>query len=180
LGGAQKKSGPVISAWAAQASSLLGGTSGLPSASLVRVLEGADKLGQAGTMGYVTACELLAKSSVPEAAMMAFDLCCRVAKACGSSAEGSYALLRDGALAMGVGPDEFARLMQTHLGGPSMISDEELVGLDPSWDRERIHKFLREQFGKWNARSGGVADSVEKRNIAIRLNAIAKLRQKYR
>jgi len=180
LGGTGNKSGFVISAWSAQASSLLGGTSGLPSASLARVLDGADKLGQAGTMGFLAACELLARSSVPEAPMMAFDLCCRVAKACGSSAEDSYLLLRDGALAMGVDSDEFASLMRTHLGGPSMVSDEELVGLDSSLDKERILKFLREQFGKWNARSGCVADSVEKRNIAVRLNAIAKLRQKYR
>jgi len=180
LGGSEKKSGPVISAWSAQAASLLGGTSGLPSASLARILGGADKLGQAGTMGFLAACELLAKSSVPEAPMMAFDLCCRVAKACGSSAEDSYSLLRDGALAMGVDSDEFARLMRTYLGGSSIVADEELVGLDSSWDKEHILKFLREQFGKWNARSGGVADSVEKRNIAIRLNAIAKLRQKYR
>jgi len=180
LGASEKNSGPVISAWSAQAASLLGGVSGLPSASLTRVLDGADKLGQAGTMGFLAACDLLAKSSVPEAPMMAFDLCCRVAKACGSSAEASYILLRDGALAMGVGPGEFARLMRSHLGVPSLVTDEELVGLNPSWDKERILKFLREQFGKWNARSGNVADSVEKRNIAIRLNAIAKLRQKYR
>ena len=111
---------------------------------------------------------------------MAFDLCCRVAKASGGSMEDSFALLRDGALAMGVGPDEFSRLMSTYLGDMVASADEELVGLDPDWDKERILKFLREQFGKWNARSGSERDPAERRNIAIRLNAIAKLRQKYR
>jgi hypothetical protein len=81
---------------------------------------------------------------------------------------------------MGVEPDEFARLMRTYLAGPAVASDEELVGLDASWDKERIHRFLREQFGKWNARSGGATDLAERRKIAIRLNALAKLRQKYR
>jgi hypothetical protein len=180
LGGSEKKSGPVISAWSAQAASLLGGTSGLPSASLARVLDGADKLGQSGGIGFLDACGLLAKSLVPEAPLMAFDLCCRVAKASGSSIEDSFALLRDGALAMGVGPDEFSRLMSTYLGGIIASADEELVGLDPDWDKERIVKFLREQFGKWNARSGSERDPAERRNIAIRLNAIAKLRQKHR
>jgi hypothetical protein len=143
-------------------------------------MDGADKLGRSGGLGFVPACELLAKLHVPEAPLMAFDLCCRIAKACGGPPEDSYALLRDGALAMGVDPDEFARLMRTYLAGPAVTSDEELVGLDPSWDKERIHRFLREQFGKWNARSGGATDLAERRKIAIRLNAIAKLRQKYR
>lgn len=180
LGGSEKKSGPIISAWSDHASLLLGSASGLPSASLSRVLDGADKLGQSGGIGFLEACGLLAKSLVPEAPLMAFDLCCRVAKASGGSMEDSFALLRDGALAMGVGPDEFSRLMSTYLGDMVASADEELVGLDPDWDKERILKFLREQFGKWNARSGSERDPAERRNIAIRLNAIAKLRQKYR
>ena len=180
LGVGEHKAGPVVSAWMAQASSLLGGATDQPSASLQRVMDGADKLGRSGGLGFVPACELLAKLHVPEGPLMAFDLCCRIAKACGGPAEDSYALLRDGALAMGVDPDEFARLMRTYLAGPAVASDEELVGLDPSWDKERIHRFLREQFGKWNARSGGATDLEERRKIAIRLNALAKLRQKYR
>jgi hypothetical protein len=179
LGGAEKTTGPIISAWASQAPSLLGGASSLPLASLARVLDGAGKLGQARGMGFLDACGLLAKSSVTEAPLMAFELCCRVAQASGSSAEDAYALLRDGALAMGVSPDEFARLMRTHLGGVALATDEELVGLDSAWGKEQIAKFLREQFGKWNARSSCERDHVARRQIAVRLNAIAKLRQKY-
>lgn len=180
LGVSEKKVAPVVTAWVAQASSLLGGATDEPSASLQRVMDGADKLGRSGGVGFVPACEMLAKLHVPEAPLMAFDLCCRIAKSFGGPPEDSYALLRDGALAMGVDPDEFARLMRTYLAGLAAASDEELVGLDASWDKELIHRFLREQFGKWNARSGGAADSGERRKIAIRLNALAKLRQKYR
>lgn len=180
MGVAEKKVAPVVTAWMTQASSLLGGGTDQPSSSLQRVMDGADKLGRSGGVGFVPACEMLAKLHVPEAPLMAFDLCCRIAKAFGGPPEASYALLRDGALAMGVDPDEFARLMRIHLAGPAVASDEELVGLDPSWDKERIHRFLREQFGKWNARSGGAIDSSERRKIASRLNALAKLRQKYR
>lgn len=180
LGGTEKKTIPVISTWMDKAPALMGGSSGLPSASLARVMDGADKLGRSGGMDFINACEMLARLHVPEAPFMAFELCCLVAKATGRSADSSYELLRDGALAMGVGPDEFARLMSIHLGGPSAVTDEELVGLDRAWEKDVILKFLREQFGKWNARSGCAADSVERRNIAIRLNAIAKLRQRYR
>ncbi len=180
LGAPVKKAGPVLSAWSAQAPSLIGGSAGMPSASLSRILDGADKLGQSGGIGYLGACGMIAKSHVPEAPLMAFDLCCRVARACVSTAEEAYALLRDGALAMGVSTDEFARLMSTHLSGVSQVTDEELVGLDPSWPKEQIGKFLREQFGKWNARSGSAASSAERQKIAVRLNTIAKLRQKYR
>jgi hypothetical protein len=180
LGVGEHKASPVVSAWMAQAASLLGGASDQPSVSLQRVMDGADKLGRSRGVGFVPACEMLAKLHVPEAPLMAFDLCCRIAKAFGGPPEDSYALLRDGAIAMGVDPDEFARLMRTYLTGPAVASDEELVGLDPSWDKEHIHRFLREQFGKWNARSGGATDLAERRKIAIRLNALAKLRQKYR
>lgn len=174
------KAAPVMSAWSAQAPSLLCGTTGQPSASLARILDGADKLGLFGGIGYLEACAMLARSHVPEAPLMAFELCCKVAKTAGSAADDAYSLLRDGALAMGVSTDEFARLIQTHLGGVSQATDEELVGLDPSWSKEQIGKFLREQFGKWNARSGGVSSYAERQKIAIRLNTIAKLRQKYR
>jgi len=170
----------VISAWAADASRLLGGDADMPSASLSRILDGANSLGQYGGMGYESACELLARSEVPEAPEMAFELCCRIAKAIGSTADATFALLRDGALAMGIGTEDFARLMRIHVGDPSLMTDEELVGVDPEWPKEHILNFLREQFGKWNARSGGVTNSGEKGKIAIRLNAIAKLRQKYR
>jgi hypothetical protein len=180
MGVVEKKVAPVVTAWMTQASSLLGGATDQPSVSLQRVMDGADKLGRSGGVGFVPAWEMLARLHVPEAPLMAFDLCCRIAKAFGGPPEVAYALLRDGAIAMGVEPDEFARLMRTYLAGPAVTSDEELVGLDPSWDKERIHRFLREQFGKWNARSGGATDLAERRKIAIRLNAIAKLRQKYR
>lgn len=180
LGLAEARVSPVISNWMTQAASLLGSPADEASPSLRRVMEGADKLGRSGGVGFPIACGHLARLHVPEAPLLAFELCCRIAKEVGGSYEDAYALLRDGALAMGVDPDEFARLMSVYLAGPSVVSDEELVGLDPSWDKDRIQRFLREQFGKWNARSGSAADSSERRKIANRLNALAKLRQKYR
>lgn len=179
LGNIDKKTESIISAWSGQAPSLLGGASGLPSASLTHVLDGAAKFGQFRGMEFLSACELLAKSPVTEAPLMALDLCCRIAKASFDSTGISYALLRDGALAMGVVPDEFTRLMRTYLESPSPETYENLVGLDPSWDKQRTIKFLSEQFGKWNARSSSERDPVERGIIAMRLNAIAKLRQRY-
>lgn len=180
MGLVEAKVSPVISTWMTQAASLLGSPADGASPSLRRVMEGADKLGRSGGVGFLVACDHLARLHVPEAPLLAFELCCRTAREVGGSCEDAYALLRDGALAMGVDPDEFARLMSVYLAGPSVVSEEELVGLDPSWDKERIQRFLREQFGKWNARSGSAADSSERRKIANRLNALAKLRQKYR
>jgi len=56
---------------------------------------------------------------------------------------------------------------------------EAIVGIDPSWDKDRILKHLSEQFMKWNSRAPSARTTGEQARIRSILEAIAKLRQKY-
>lgn len=52
-----------------------------------------------------------------------------------------------------------------------------LLGLELSWDSRRIRRHLLDQFMKWNTRHP--RDAAEREQIHRRLEAIAKLRQRY-
>ncbi len=52
-----------------------------------------------------------------------------------------------------------------------------LIGLDLNWDSRRIRRHLLDQFMKWNARHP--RDAAEREAINRRLEAIARIRQRY-
>ena len=56
---------------------------------------------------------------------------------------------------------------------------EALVGIDPSWDKERIRQHLAERFMKWNSLSPSAKTTEDQARTRAMLDAIAKLRQKY-
>jgi len=56
---------------------------------------------------------------------------------------------------------------------------EALVGIDPSWDKERIREHLAERFMKWNSLSPSAKTTEDQARTRAMLDAIAKLRQKY-
>ena len=83
---------------------------------------------------------------------------------------------------MGIEAADFAQIMQAS-GDPQVQAWTRLeaqVGLDPKWPSERIRKYLADQFHKWNARSASVRNTSEREEIAARLWALAKLRQRHR
>jgi hypothetical protein len=58
-------------------------------------------------------------------------------------------------------------------------SIETLLGIDPSWDANRIKGHLRAEFIKWNGRIQTLADGGEKDQAQRMLDAIAAARTKY-
>jgi hypothetical protein len=56
---------------------------------------------------------------------------------------------------------------------------EGLVGVDPTWDREKIRRHLADQFMKWNARAPNAKTTNDQTRIRSMLDAIAKLKKKY-
>jgi hypothetical protein len=56
---------------------------------------------------------------------------------------------------------------------------EGLLGIDPSWDRERIKRYLRSEFQKWNNRLGVLPEGVERDSAQRMLDAISEARKRY-
>lgn len=65
----------------------------------------------------------------------------------------------------------------TGAGAEDDEAGAKLLGLELSWDSRRIRRHLLDQFMKWNTRHP--RDAAEREQIHRRLEAIAKLRQRY-
>lgn len=81
---------------------------------------------------------------------------------------------------LGLGLDALQRHASASAPGAAADDDQEcatLIGLDLRWDSRRIRRHLLDQFMKWNSRHP--KDATERATITRRLEAIAKLRQRY-
>ena len=58
-------------------------------------------------------------------------------------------------------------------------SIEEILGIEKSWDKERIKKHLTTEFQKWNNRISTLNEGDERNNAQLMLNKIADARKKY-
>ena len=71
--------------------------------------------------------------------------------------------------------------MIADLGGS--ISDntsvEAMLGIDPSWDKDKIKTHLRKEFQKWNNRLNTLPAGKERDNAQTMLDSIAEVRKKY-
>jgi len=80
---------------------------------------------------------------------------------------------------LGLGLDELNR--HAAIGSEGRADDDQecttLLGLDLGWDSKRIRRYLLDQFMKWNSRHP--KDAADREMIALHLEAIAKLRQRY-
>ena len=56
---------------------------------------------------------------------------------------------------------------------------EEFLGIDRSWDVERIKKHLSSEFQKWNGRYNTLPEGEERENAQNMLNRIGQAREKY-
>ena len=56
---------------------------------------------------------------------------------------------------------------------------EVIIGIDPSWDEDRIKIHLRKEFQKWNNRLNTLAEGKERDNAQSMLDSIAEARKKY-
>ena len=58
-------------------------------------------------------------------------------------------------------------------------SIEELLGIDPSWSKDQIKRYLRAEFQKWNGRLNAMEDGPERDSAQNMLNLVAEARKKY-
>ena len=56
---------------------------------------------------------------------------------------------------------------------------EAIVGIDPSWNKDKIRRHLAGQFMKWNSRAPAAKTVEDQARIRAMLDAIAKLKHKY-
>ncbi|MBC6440884.1 MAG: TerB family tellurite resistance protein [Rhodospirillales bacterium] len=58
-------------------------------------------------------------------------------------------------------------------------SAEAILGIDPTWSKERVRKYLRGEFAKWNGRLNSLSDPDERQRAQEMLNLIAEQRKKH-
>jgi tellurite resistance protein len=59
-------------------------------------------------------------------------------------------------------------------------SAEDFLGIDPEWDKKKICKSIRTQYGKANDDLMVLEDKVQRRNVQRQLDALAVLHKKYK
>ena len=58
-------------------------------------------------------------------------------------------------------------------------SIEEILGIEKSWDKNKIKQYLTAEFQKWNGRMSILKEGEERRNAQLMLKKIADARIKY-
>ena len=71
------------------------------------------------------------------------------------------------------------RLVKLDPSSEFFDSLEEILGIDPDWDKNKIQKHLITIYGKWNAKVGVLQEGVKKDNAQKMLNLIAEAKKKY-
>ena len=71
------------------------------------------------------------------------------------------------------------RMKDVKMRVTSDASLEELIGIQPEWDKEQIKRFLKDEFKKWNSRIASAKSSNERESTQEKLYLIAELRKKY-
>ena len=61
----------------------------------------------------------------------------------------------------------------------SDASLENILGIDNSWSREEIKKYLRREFQKWNNRINTLPEGSDRERAQSMLDSIAEARKKY-
>jgi tellurite resistance protein len=146
-------------------------------------LNDALKKGSAGLVRLDSACRSLKQCGLPSMNQVALSLCVDVISADGVLNENELMSVRKIALALNIDYARLQSLLDKHFkSGSITVADdnlEGLVGVDPTWDREKIRRHLADQFMKWNARAPNAKTTNDQTRIRSMLDAIAKLKKKY-
>ena len=146
-------------------------------------LNDAFKKGAAHSADAAGASARLRKLAMPAVTQSALALCVDVIAADGELHANELKTVRAIAAGLGLDYDKLQALMDKQFvkSGLSVGQDnlEALVGIDATWDKERIRKHLADQFMKWNARAPSAKTVEDQARIRSMLEAIAKLTKKY-
>ena len=119
-------------------------------------------------------------------AWMCLELCYEVIAADGVAKPEELDLVRRIGNSLGISSSELESLQDQKLIGikaelesGAQQSLETVLGIDPSWDRDRARRHLREQFRKWNDRMAALQNSEERESAQQMLDLIAEARRRY-
>jgi hypothetical protein len=117
---------------------------------------------------------------------MSLELCYEVIAADGVAKPEELDLVRRIGNSLGISASELEALQDQKLIGVkaelesgAQQSLETVLGIDPSWDRDRARRHLREQFRKWNDRMAALQNSEERESAQQMLDLIAEARRRY-
>lgn len=134
-----------------------------------------------GDIGAITS--RIGKLSLPAVSQAALSLCVEVIAADGELHPKELESVRGIAKGLGLDYDQLQSLLDKQFVNSAVTSAQEnleaIVGVDPSWDKDRIRKHLANQFMKWNSRAPSAKTVEDQSRIRMMLEAIAKLKRKY-
>lgn len=109
------------------------------------------------------------------------QLCFGVMAADGVAEPRELEVVKKVSSALGLDDQEHQRLIDQHLPGVVANSNslEQLLGIDPNWDRAKIRRHLAKEFGKWNPRLNALPEGKEREAVQATLERIAEARKKY-
>ena len=119
-----------------------------------------------------------------ECSLDALELGYEVLSADGKADKEELETIKKIADALGIDPEEQERYKDQHIlkvdSSPSSVdSPEALVGMDPSWNQERIAAHLRDQFQKWNGRLNILEEGSDRDQAQRMIDVIGELRARY-
>lgn len=157
-----------------------------PAAELAKLKAGlndAMKTGVRGGADIGAITSRIRKLSLPAVSQAALSLCVEVIAADGELHPEELKSVRSIASGLGLDYDQLQSLLDKQFVKSAVSSAQEnleaIVGIDPSWDKERIRKHLANQFMKWNSRAPSAKTVEDQGRIRMMLDAIAKLKKKY-
>jgi hypothetical protein len=171
---------PVIRSWMRRHLDQLKGEDSRLVAQTQASLEAAAAMAKGTRVDLGVVCRELLAYEVAGMPQESLALCVEVGRVDGSVSAEVMAELKGLCRELCLGLEELHRHIDAANEGEGAVRDQEyaeLVGLDLGWDSRRIRRHLLDQFMKWNSRHP--KDAAERAMITRRLEAIAKLRQRY-
>ena len=112
------------------------------------------------------------------------DLCYKVMAADGVADQEELRIIRKIGESLDIDMSELDKMKDKSLMSLSNeatknSSIEEILGIEKSWDKDRIKKHLTTEFQKWNNRYSTLKEGEERNNAQLMLNKIAEARKKY-
>ena len=146
------------------------------SAKLKEAMEQSLALSERTSLGLDVVSHQLARVPVAELHYACLRLCIVAGKAAGSF---PFKRLVEIARALEVPMERLNQLFSEHETAADFAALEQELGLSPVWPTDRIRRHLREQFSKWNAQSLFAKSEEQRVKIQRKLDAVARLQQRY-
>ncbi len=114
----------------------------------------------------------------------AIELCYKVMVADGKLDPEEQRVIRNLAASLALDYDEIEKIRDQEItkldpNTTKQATVEDLLNIDPNWDKKRIRKHLRAEFQKWNNRMNVLNEGEERDNAQKMLDLISKARKKY-